>query len=93
MVVVLCSLEISFIVCKKRSCRAIGCAEIIAAGCTSFRRLKLAFGVDDFRAALPLRLSLTGHRALYAVGQNNVSDLHRSHFDSPRVGLPIDDLL
>jgi hypothetical protein len=31
MVVVLCSLEISFIVCKKRSCRAIGCAEIIDA--------------------------------------------------------------
>jgi hypothetical protein len=28
MVVVLCSLEISFIVCKKRSCRA-NCAEII----------------------------------------------------------------
>jgi LysR substrate binding domain len=36
MVVVLCSLEISFIVCKKRSCRAIGCAEIIDAACTSF---------------------------------------------------------
>ena len=36
MVVVLCSLEISFIVCKKRSCRAIGCAEIIVAACTSF---------------------------------------------------------
>jgi hypothetical protein len=35
-VVVLCSLEISFIVCKKRSCRAIGCAEIIDAACTSF---------------------------------------------------------
>src|SRR5260370_32850198 len=36
MVVVLCSLEISFIVCKKRSCKAIGCAEIIDAACTSF---------------------------------------------------------
>src|SRR5262245_41520996 len=36
MVVVLCSLEISLIVCKKRSCRAIGCAEIIDAACTSF---------------------------------------------------------
>jgi hypothetical protein len=36
MVVLLCSLEISFIVCKKRSCRAIGWAEIIDAACTSF---------------------------------------------------------
>jgi hypothetical protein len=35
-VVVLCSLEISFIVCRNRSCRAIGCAEIISAACTSF---------------------------------------------------------
>jgi hypothetical protein len=36
MVVVLCSLEISFIVCKKRGCKAIGCAKIIDAACTSF---------------------------------------------------------
>jgi hypothetical protein len=36
MVAVLCSLEISLIVGKKRSCRAIGCAEIIEAACTSF---------------------------------------------------------
>ena len=79
MVVVLCSLEISFIVCKKRSC--------------FFRGLKLGFGVYDFGSSLPLRLGLAGHRALHAVGQNNVSDLYGSHFDSPRIGLPIDDLL
>ncbi len=41
MVVVLCSLEISFIVCKKRSCRAIGCAEIIDAACTCYWRFLL----------------------------------------------------
>jgi hypothetical protein len=57
------------------------------------RGLKLAFGVYDFRPALPLRLGLAGHRALHAVGQNNVSDLYGSYFDSPRIGLPIDDLL
>ena len=46
MVVVLCSLEISFIVCKKRSC--------------FFRGLKLGFGVYDFGSSLPLRLGLAG---------------------------------
>jgi hypothetical protein len=35
-VVVLCSLEISFMVCRNRRWRAIGCSEIIAAACTSF---------------------------------------------------------
>ena len=35
-VVVLCSPEISRIVWRKRSCRAIGSAAIIAAACTSF---------------------------------------------------------
>jgi hypothetical protein len=43
--------------------------------------------------ALPRRFSLAGHRALHTVGQNNVSDLYSNHFDSPRIGLPIDDLL
>ena len=58
-----------------------------------FRSLKLAFGVYDFRAPFPLRLGLAGHRALHAVRQNNVFDLYRSDFDSPRIGLPIDDFL
>jgi hypothetical protein len=58
-----------------------------------FRGLKLAFGVYDFSAALPLQLGLASHRALHAVGQNNISDLYGSHFDSPRISLPIDDLL
>ncbi len=35
-VVVLCSLEISRIVCRKRSCSAIGSLLIIAAACTIF---------------------------------------------------------
>ena len=35
-VVVLCSLEISRMVCKKRSCNAIGSLLIIAAACTIF---------------------------------------------------------
>src|ERR671936_2634010 len=35
-VVVLCSLEISRMVCRKRSCRAIGSRLIIAAACTIF---------------------------------------------------------
>ena len=35
-VVVLCSLEISFMVWRNRNCNAIGCALIIAAACTSF---------------------------------------------------------
>jgi len=55
--------------------------------------LKLGFGVYDFGMSLPLRLGLAGHRPLHAVGQNNISDLYGSHFDSPRIGLPIDDLL
>jgi hypothetical protein len=55
--------------------------------------LKLAFGVYDFGAALPLRLGLAGHRPFHAVGQNNISDLYGSHFDSPWIGLAIDDLL
>ena len=94
MVVVLCSLEISFIVCKKRSCRAIGWAEIIDCRLHEFLSgLKLGFGVYDLGTSLPLRLGLASHRALHAVGQNNVSDLYGSHFDSPRIGLPIDDLL
>ena len=47
MVVVLCSLEISFIVCKKRSCRAIGCAEIIdAAGCEIKQETRSRSGTD-----------------------------------------------
>jgi hypothetical protein len=68
MLVVLCSVEISFIVCKKRSCKAIGCSESNAAACTGF---SAAFGVDDFSAALPLRLGRAGHRALHAFGQHN----------------------
>jgi hypothetical protein len=35
-VVVLCSLEISRIVCRKRNCSAIGSLLIIAAACTIF---------------------------------------------------------
>jgi hypothetical protein len=35
-VVVLCSLEISLIVCRKRNCSAMGWALIIAAASTSF---------------------------------------------------------
>ena len=35
-VAVLCSLAISDIVCKKRNCSAMGCAEIMPAACTSF---------------------------------------------------------
>jgi len=77
MVVVLCSLEISFIVCKdaqlqgnrlrgNHRCRLH----------EFFRGLKLAFGVYVFCAALPLRLGLAGHRAFHAVGQNNFSDLY-----------------
>jgi hypothetical protein len=58
-----------------------------------FRGLKLGFGVHDFRAPFPLRLGLAGHRALHAVGQNNVFDLYGSEFDSRRIGLPIDDFL
>jgi hypothetical protein len=58
-----------------------------------FRGLKLAFGVYDFRAALPLRIGLAGHRTVHTFKQNNVSDLYRSHFDPPEIGLPIDNLL
>src|SRR5262245_42640314 len=65
MVLVLCSLEISLIVCKKRSCRAIGCAEIIDGRLREFLGgLKLGFGVYDFRTSLPLRLGLASHRPL-----------------------------
>ncbi|KAF5409552.1 MAG: hypothetical protein Udaeo2_01290 [Candidatus Udaeobacter sp.] len=90
---VLCSLEISRIVCRKRSCSAIGSLLIIAAACTIFRSLKFALGVDDLCAAFALGFRLLGHRALHGVGQRNILDLNRRDFDAPRFGLPVDDLL
>src|SRR5205085_4012012 len=84
-VVVLCSLEISRMVCRKRSCSAIGSWLIIAPATDHlFRGLKFALGVDDFGAALALGFGLLRHRALHRVGQRCVFQFDGCNFDDCR---------
>ena len=57
------------------------------------RRLELALGVDDLRAALALGLGLAGDRVLHPLGDLDVLDLDRRDLDPPRLGLGVDHLL
>ncbi|MPM95218.1 hypothetical protein SDC9_142371 [bioreactor metagenome] len=50
------------------------------------RGLQLAVGVDHLGAAFPLGLGLPRHRALHALGQLDVLDLHDPHLDAPGLG-------
>ncbi len=57
------------------------------------RRLELALGVDDLRAALALGLGLAGDRVLHPLGDLDVLDLDRRDLDPPRLGLRVDHVL
>jgi len=56
-------------------------------------RLELTFRVDDLGPLLALSLGLLGHRALHRAGELDVLDLDHGDFDSPGLGLLVDDLL
>ena len=64
-------------------------------GCVreSLRGLELAFGVNDLRTPLSLRLRLLGHGALHLLGKIDVLDFHQNHFHSPGLSVKIQDLL
>ena len=80
-------------VCRFRSCKrqwvlhhGVGCvAECRGGAC-------FTFGGNDFGSLLSLGLGLTGHRALHAVRQLDVLELHQGYLHTPFHGGDIEDL-
>ena len=63
-------------------------------GITGFlRRFKLTLGIDDFSPPLALGFCLLCQRALHFLRQIDIFDLYIGNFNSPRLGLLINDPL
>ena len=82
-------------VCRSRSCRAAGSADMMVAACASFLDAWIfAVGRDDPRAALAFGFGLAGHRSFHRFRQGDVLDLDPLHPDTPGfLGGGVDDLL
>src|SRR3989344_11562 len=55
-------------------------------------RLKLAFGGDYFRTALPFCLRFFGHRSLHVVGKRDVFYLNDWYFRAPRARMSVNNV-